>query len=848
MSSTGQIAPINNELYQAGIWKEEFCVTHAGSVLGCIELSGSDPTSLGEHDRKLFSEIQRNLYQSLHPDLIFSQYYFHYEENSITLKEREDTRSDLLSRRRAKFLNNERGLNGSKLYWMLESPSTEDVNTILSTSFLKHLFLAPFEKESRLLLIQKFKEKDAFLAEERQLLKQIDILKGGLKELAERAEIISPNNNISNIQEVWALSKAIANLEPKYLETALNEEVPIDEWDKLLVKGVITAVDVEGMTCLKFNGARPKYARIASVTGYGNKYVYEGLWIKATRSPLLQKGNYIVTNRWLPISKANLGLMLRNKSNELARQQMKLTSLLTGNDVNSELEKKVASNQYLKKKLDELEDAANSEDRYGLYNSHLIVWNEDPLKLKDQCQDLDTAFGECSIHVVWESAGLMPLFPKLLPGYGKKVSRSVEFTTSQAGAASISYKSGEGVKTWGPKHEEATFVLETRDGLPFNFSEFIADKGLVVGTGPTRSGKTFLRLCIAAHFMKFGGLYQDIGVDSGAELLAEFFGDDAGIFRITDPVTSRAFNPYVSSVPGVQDGAFITHMLNILRVMFSLNDAEDLQKLRSDEQRDLDKAIVDVQNIEDPSLRTLTSVYHHLPAQLKMKLKRWVQGGAYGNLFDNVVDGIGDINKRIGVYNLSGLKDNHKLAALAQSEIFYRVTKLFENPDVLDQCKQLQIDECQYFLDVPGAAEFLLAKVRTWNKFNGGISLWTQSPQHYMNIPDWQMIQSSATTFLFGAEQKMTLGLKDLYRKVYGLSEGQVEAIAGLKPRQEMFIWQREADVSQVVQLNAEPELYVIATSRPSEVPTIREAFAKYKDDPDKAISEAIANLDRFKN
>lgn len=847
MSNTSHGAPINDELYQAGIWND-LCLTHAGSLLGCIELSGSDPSGLGEHDRKLFAEIQRNLYQSLHPDLILTQYYFHYENNHVSFKERSDPRSNLLSKQRAKFLNENRHINGANLFWMLESPSTDDVNRILSPSFLKHLFLAPFEKESRFLLLQKFKEKDAWLAEERQLLKQKDILLAGIKELADRAEVISPNNNILNIQQIWALSKAIVNLEPTYLNTALNEEVPGDDWDKLLLKGEINPVEVEGMICLKINGARPKYARIASVVGFGNKYVYEGLWIKSSRSPLIQRGNYLAINRWLPFSKAGLSLMLQSKSNELARQEMKVTSLLKGENANSELEKKINSNQYLKKKLDEIEDAANSEDRFGLYNSHVVIWNEDPKKLKNQCQDFDTAFGECSIHVVWESAGLMALFPKLLPGYGKKVHRSVEFTTSQAGASSFAFKSGEGIKTWGANKEEATFVLETRDGLPFNFTEFVEDKGLVIGTGPTRAGKTFARLCIAAHFMKYGGLYQDIGVDSGAEMLATFFGDDAGIFRITDPVTSRCFNPYVSSSPGVADGAFSTHMLNILRMMFNLNDASDLKTLRSDEQSELDKAIVAVKNIEDPSLRTLTNLYHHLPTHLKLKLERWVQGGTYGNLFDNVVDGIGDLNKRLAVYNLSGVKDNEKLAALAQTEIFYRVTKLFENPENLTKIKQLQIDECQYFLQVPGAVEFLLAKVRTWNKFNGGISLWTQSPQHYRDISDWGMLQSAATTFMFGAEPKMTLQLKQDYKTVYGLSDGQVEAIASLKPRQEMFIWQREADVSQVVQLNVEPELYVLATSRPSEVPLIQKAFEQNKGNPDKAVAEAIASLDRYKH
>ncbi len=44
--------------------------------------------------------------------------------------------------------------------------------------------------------------------------------------------------------------------------------------------------------------------------------------------------------------------------------------------------------------------------------------------------------------------------------------------------------------------------------------------------------------------------------------------------------------------------------------------------------------------------------------------------GIYGNLFDNEIDGLGTFGRRMGIYYLSGLKDDHRLAALAQTEIF----------------------------------------------------------------------------------------------------------------------------------------------------------------------------------
>ncbi|EIU3538698.1 MULTISPECIES: VirB4 family type IV secretion system protein [Pseudomonas] len=838
-----RVEPLNSKLYSAGVWKE-FCLTYAGSLLSGIEMGGTDPTALGEHDRRLFSSVQRALYQSLHPSLSLCQYYFHFEGKEVALRERDDPRSDLLSKRRARFLNSQR-LNDSRLFWLLECPAEEHVNNLLSVGMLKHLFQAPFEAESRLLLMQRFRNHDAWIAEERQLQRQADLLEASLKDLSSRAELVSPRSSSMNLQSLWALHRALVNMNPSLLDSAVHEEVPVENWDALLSNGGIEPVEIDGMTCLKFHGPRPVYARVASIIAYGGRYVPEGIWIQTQRSPLMQKGNYLVVNRWVPYSKAGLSMLLRNKANELARQNMKLSAILTGENPNSGMEEKLKNSDHLRKKVKELDDAANTPDRWGSYNSHVVVWNENPLELKSACAEMHTALTESSLTAVWESAGLIELFPTLLPGYAKKSMRAVEFTSSQAGATSIAFKSQKGVTSWGPAKEEPTYILQTRDNCAFGYSEFLADKGLVIATGPTRSGKTFAKNSIASHFMKFGGLYQDIGVDAGAEAMAAFFGSDAGVFRITDPATSHGFNAFFSADPALKekDGLFVGHLLHLLRIMFELNESADLRSIDKDEQADLDRAIRDILRVDEASMRTLSGLYSHFPKSLKQKLERWVRPGIYGNLFDNEIDGLGTFGRRMGIYNLSGLKDDHRLAALAQTEIFFRVTRLFEDPKLVDRIKQLQIDECQYFLDVPGAVQFLLAKVRTWNKWNAGITLWTQSPQHYAAIPDWQMLRGAATTFLFGAEPKMSTEMRSHYKTVFGASDGIVDGIESLRPQREMLIWQPEADIAQVVQLNVEPEQYVVSTSSPSEQPVIREMFAKYPGDVDRAIAEAVKAL-----
>lgn len=839
----GKSEPLCKHLYPYGVW-DNYCLTHAGALLGGLEMSGADPTGLGSEDRTLFSAVQRALYQGLDESIILTQYYWHYTGVKISLKNRDDPRSKVLSERREDFLNKDGGMAGSRIFWLMESPCGENMNSMFSSAMVKHLLQAPIDKESRQFLKAKLSNFGAWLAEENELKRQADLLTGSLNDISSRAEVLSPVNRKLSLQELWALTRATVNLDPSLLDSAMSEVVPAENWDLRLGDGIIKPVTVNGMDCLKICGAVPRYVRIASVTAYGTKDVSLGAWIKNSKSPLMEAGNFLVINRFFPYTKLSKSLMLQSKSNEIARQNVKISSLLKGTMDSEEVDKRVKESVYLSKKLSELEDAANSADRWGMYSTNIVLWDENPEILKARSQDMASRLSATEFAIVWESAGLMKIYPTLLPGYAKKSPRSVVFNTTQAGAIGLIYKSSIGVEKT-TVTDEPTYIFKSRDNVPFSYTEFIEQKGLVIGVGVSRVGKTFAKNAIAAHFAKFGGWYRDIGVDAGAEPLARYFGEDAGIFRITDPVSSAGFAAFAAADPEDEDrdGLFFEHMLGNLRVMFSLNDAKGLQVIDDQEQAQLDNALRAVLCMEDREMRTLSQLYTHCPKGLQRKLERWVGDGPYSNLFDNKFDSLGGVAKRLGVYNLSGLKDIPTLAALAQREIFYRTSRLFENEAHLDIIKQVTIDECQYFLQVPGAAAFLAAKVRTWNKFNAGINLWTQSPEHYMGIPDWGMLKSSATSFFFGAEPKMDLVLASTYKKAFGLSNGQIDAIRELQPKKEFFIWQPDADVSKVIQLEVEKEQRVISTSTPSEAAIIQPLFKQYGNDPEKALQESIRLL-----
>ncbi|HDZ58141.1 MAG TPA: type IV secretion system protein B4 [Pseudomonas xinjiangensis] len=830
-------APLNEALYPAGIWKE-FVLSHAGSLLGGLELSGVDPKGLSDSDFESASALLRNILQTLNQDAVVTQYYWHHEGAKVRLKPRDNPRSMMLSKRREAFLNESRNLSTGRLFWLLDIPSDENINKFFTPATFKMMLSAPFEKKSREQLKARFTHWGAWLAERDELRRQVDVLDGALEDLDAKLQVVSPSNSRLTPNALWALSRALVNLNPDYLDASLGETVPVEEWDRLLADGDIHAVNIDGLDCLKIEGPEPVYARIASMVGYGGEAVPEGMWGRGDTKPILQKGNYLVMTRYRPLSAVSRALMIAGKESELHRSQMKLSQLLKGEDVSSEIERKINENKALKDKVAELQEAERTPDRFCHFHAHVVVFDRNPGKLRQACRQMNTALTQNGFHPVWETAGLVDLFPMLLPGYPNRCFRSTEFTSSQAGACSLVFKSSEGIKEWGAEKEEAVYILESDDGTPFHYTPFIGDKCLVLGVGPTRSGKTFMKNVMAGHFLKYGqngqgALYHAIDVDPGTEPLALFFKEQGGIFRIEDPQNDRGANPFVAA-DGPDDASFMHHMLSQIRIMLSLNDSEALRTLAPYEQIELDRAIKSVLLLP-ANMRNLSSLSDHCGQELRLKLARWVKGGMYGNLFDNVEDGIGALDQRLAVYNLSGVKDLPQLAQLVMNEIFYRVIKVFENRQYRGVPKFLEIDEAQYIFGIPGSVETAVAKARTWFKHYGGMGFWTQSPEHYMNIKEWATLRSSASTWIFMPDQQMD---RAMYQKAFQLKEGECDAIASLIPRKQAYIIQREVGISKTVNLNVANEEYVIATSRPNEAVIVKQMLETYPD-----IDEAVTNM-----
>jgi type IV secretion system protein VirB4 len=792
-----------------------FVLTKTGSLIGAIELTGRDPDGMAPIDHVGLMHIARVIYSKLPKNLTITQYFAHFEGAQIHLARREHPISDLMSQQRAQFLNR-RGLCNSRLVHYFEAVPPEDFNKLDIAGLVKHMAMAPMNAASRRAVSRAFSKDGALLFIAEQLDRQAWALKDALSVVCAKWSGVMGARAL-NLKETWAHMRFLATFQPRRLDTAMLEEPPKANWDQFLTSGEVRHVRTHRMDLLKIEDAEYRYVKIGAVSRLGNP-VREGLWGNGEDVPVRLRGNYLLMHRFAPLSEFRRSMLFRGKQTELERGSIDPWAVLQGKE-RSLYEKRTAMKPAIAQKIEELGEAEALDEVWGQGSSFVAAFHDDPAQLRETVLALDRTSSNAGLSLVWEGVDLPYAYQTLQPGGQHKSMRDLVINGTQSAATALVYQSAIGqVRVEDLGGEEAQYVLESSDGRPFFFSNFIGGRAMLIGIGPIRSGKTFFKNTLATHFLKYGGVVRSVDIDPGTETLAQAFGADGGIFRVTGD-GAHGLNPFVN-FQGEGDVGFVVHMTELLLEMMRANDDPELRSLGHNEQEYLDAAIRKTLLLPE-HMRTLDSLVAHMPMQLAQKFTRWTRGndanmsGRYAPLFAAERDSAGGLDKRIAVYNLQAVRDDENAMRPLLLELFYRITRTFEDPRRRGIPKELHVDECHHALRIKAFAEYLVAKVRTWGKWGAGVQLWTQSPEELLRSENWAAVRSAASTFVFMSDPKMD---ESLYRETFPfLQPGECEAIRSLVPKRQAFLVQQELGVSKVVNLSVEPEQYVMNTSHPRE-------------------------------
>jgi type IV secretion system protein VirB4 len=238
-----------------------------------------------------------------------------------------------------------------------------------------------------------------------------------------------------------------------------------------------------------------------------------------------------------------------------------------------------------------------------------------------------------------------------------------------------------------------------------------------------------------------------------------------------------------------------------------LLEGEDAYRLNDAEDRELYDAIESLYVLERAQRRLFT-LANVLPRTLARRLHKWIEGGRYAALFDNVEDTLS--LERLQVFDFESM---HAYPALLEPLLFYvlhRVTTRIQDPDEGATLKLCVLDEAWRFIQHPALRAYVQSGLKTWRKRNAAMVLSTQAIDDFASADLLRTVVESCPTKLFLANPALD---RQQYGELFQLNEMELTLLESLAPRQQFLL--KRPDVTKVLTLTVDPKSYWIYTNTP---------------------------------
>ena len=361
-------------------------------------------------------------------------------------------------------------------------------------------------------------------------------------------------------------------------------------------------------------------------------------------------------------------------------------------------------------------------------------------------------------------------------------------------------------------HLDAEYLaaLETNQSTPYYLNLHYQDIPHTLMLGMTGTGKSFTCNFLLTHAQKYAPRTVIFDLGGSYRMLTQLFGGSymqLGIDR-----NAFLINPF--SLPPSEEN--LHFLFSFVKVLI---ESSGTFRMADQDERELYSQIASMYHV-DRSQRRLITLLNILPKYLESHLRRWVQGGQYGNLFDNVEDNL--TLAHFQTFDFEGLDKFPQILEPLLFYILHRANAAIYDPALATTFKIFLLDEAWRFFRNPTIKDYIIEGMKTWRKRNAAVILATQSSADLTRNEMLQVIAESCGTLIFLANPRMDKGQ---YKELFHLNDKEADLIAGLTPKKQMLI--KRPDLSKVVQLNVASKDYWIYTNSPYDNDRKRLAFER---------------------
>jgi len=409
-----------------------------------------------------------------------------------------------------------------------------------------------------------------------------------------------------------------------------------------------------------------------------------------------------------------------------------------------------------------------------------------------------------------ETYNLLNAWLSIVPGNGARNLRRLALLETHAADLSFLFSIDQG-QAGSALLTAPLATFETLHNTAFAYHLHVQDVAHTLVLGATGTGKSFLLNFVITSAQQYDPFTIVLDLGHGYRKLAALL--HGRYVELGLRQRDVRINPFALS-PTPEHLHFLHGFVRVLL------EGEDGYRLSEDEDREVYEAVENLY-VLDRSQRRLFTVANLLPRPLMARLQKWVEGGRYADLFDNVEDTLGF--ERLQVFDFDAMR---AYPSLIEPLLFYILHRI--NERVIDEqdartLKLCVIDEAWRFIQNPTLRGYVQEALKTWRKRNATMILATQTIDDFASADLLRTVVESCPTKLLLANPAMD---RARYAELFQMNEMELDLLAALMPRQQILL--KRPDLTKVLTLAVDPKSYWIYTNTPIDNDRVAAVFREH--------------------
>ena len=437
---------------------------------------------------------------------------------------------------------------------------------------------------------------------------------------------------------------------------------------------------------------------------------------------------------------------------------------------------------------------------FGECSLTLVVFDVDAKAVDRSAAEAIKVMSTHDGMLIAETYNLLNACLSIVPGNSAHNLRRLALLETNYADLSFLFTLHTGERTNRHLNRNALAVLETRHQTPFFFNLHVEDVGHTVLIGATGSGKSFLLNFLITQAEQYTPrtVVFDLG-HSYRKLAGLFRGSYVQVGLRQQGVT---INPFALA-PTPENLHFLHAFVRVLLEgtdTYHLSDAEDREVYES------------IENLYalDRAQRRLFTLANLLPRALSARLSKWVEGGRYAGVFDNVEDTL-----TIQRFQVFEFEEARAYPAVLEALLFYVLHRAGEQVTASAAAGQLTLcvmDEAWRFIQHDRLREYVQDALKTWRKRNAAMVLATQSVDDFASADLLRTVVESCPTKLLLANPSLD---RPQYADLFHLNDIELDLLTQLQPRRQFLL--KRPQLAKVLALDVDPHSYWLYTNTPAD-------------------------------